>query len=44
MLTTRFEELCMKDNETLSNFYSRLCDIPYETFALGERIQKSKLV
>ena len=44
MLTTRFEELHMKDDETLADFYSRLCDIANESFALGERIPESKLV
>ena len=44
MLTTRFEELRMKDHETLSDFYPRLCDIANESFTLGERISKSKLV
>ena len=44
MLTTRFEELHMKDDETRADFYSRLCDITNESFALGERILGSKLV
>ena len=44
MLTIRFEELCMKDYETLSDFYSRLYDITNESFALGERILESKFV
>ena len=44
MLTTRFEELHMKDDETLANFYSKLCDIANESFTLGERILESKLM
>ena len=44
MLTTKFEELHMKEYETLADFYSRLCDITNELFALGERIPDSKLV
>ena len=44
MLTTKFEEMHMKDYETLANFYSRLCDINNELFALGERIPNSKLM
>ena len=44
ILTTKFEELCMKDDETLVDFYSRLWDIANKSFALGERIPESKLV
>ena len=44
MLTTRFEELHMKDDETLANFYSRLYDIAKESFSLDERISESKPV
>ena len=43
MLTTRFEELRIKDDETLSNFYSRMCDIANKSFVIGERILESKL-
>ena len=43
MLTSRFEELHMKDDETLAGFYSRLCDIANESVALGQRIPESKL-
>ena len=34
----------MKDDETLADFYSSLCDIANESFALDERIPRSKLV
>ena len=34
----------MKDDETLFDFFSRLCDTINESFALGERILESKLV
>ena len=43
ILTIRFEELRMKDYETLGYFYSRLCDIASESFTLGERILESNL-
>ena len=43
MLTTRFEELHMEDDETQSDFYSRLCDIVNESFALSERIPSPNL-
>ena len=44
MLTTRFEELYMKDDETLADFYSRVCDITNDSFSISERIPESKLV
>ena len=37
-LTTRFESLRMHDDESLSEFYTKLCDIANELFVLGEKI------
>ena len=34
----------MHKDETLSDFYTKLCDIAYESFALGEKICKTTLV
>ncbi|XP_073159007.1 uncharacterized protein [Henckelia pumila] len=36
ILTTRFEELNMGEDETLNDFNTRLCDISNEAFSLGE--------
>ena len=44
MLTNRFDELCMSEDESLADFYAKLCDISYESFALGKMILESKLV
>ena len=44
MLTTRFENLRMLENETIADFYAKLCDISNESFALGEKFSESKLV
>ena len=44
ILTTRFENLRMQENETISEFNSKLCDIANEAFALGEKILEEKLV
>ena len=43
-LCTRFENLRMHEEETLSNFYTKLCDIANESFALGEKIFETTLV
>ena len=43
-LTTRFENLRMHEDETLSDFYTKLCDIANESFALGEKSSKTTLV
>ena len=42
--TTRFKNLHMLEEESLSNFYTKLCDIANESFALGEKIPASVLV
>ena len=34
----------MLDEESLSNFYTKLCDIAKESFALGEKISKYVLM
>ena len=44
MLTSKFEDLRMKDDETISDFNLKLCDIANETFALGEKYSDTKLV
>ena len=44
MLATKFEDLRMMENETISDFNSKLCDIANETFALGEKYSDIKLV
>ncbi|XP_057808926.1 uncharacterized protein LOC131023403 [Salvia miltiorrhiza] len=43
-LTTRFEELKMDENETISNFHGKILSIPNESFSLGEKILEEKLV
>ena len=43
-LTTRFENLRMHDDESLSEFYTKLCDIANESFVLGEKIPETTLV
>ena len=44
MLTSTFEDLRMMDDETISDFNSKLCDIANETFALDEKYSNTKLV
>ena len=44
MLAIRFEDLRMMENETISDFNSKLCDIANEAFALGEKYSNIKLV
>ena len=34
----------MNDNESLSNFYTKLCDLANESFALDEKISETTLV
>ena len=43
ILITRFEELCMKDDENLSNFCSRLCDILMSHLLLVKGFQNPNL-
>ena len=44
ILTTRFENLNMEEEENITDFNALLCDIANEVFALGERISEEKLV
>ena len=44
MLATRFEDLRMMENKTISEFNSKLCDIANEAFALEEKYSDIKLV
>ena len=43
LLTTKFENLRMS-KETISDFNGKMCDIANESFALGEKISKKKIV
>ncbi|XP_062100847.1 uncharacterized protein LOC133806773 [Humulus lupulus] len=42
-LTTEFENLTMRDDESITEFHARLCDITNEYFSLGETYSDSKL-
>ena len=44
MLASRFEDLRMMENETISDFNSKLCDLANEAFALREKYLDIKLV
>ncbi|XP_065616979.1 uncharacterized protein LOC136062156 [Quercus suber] len=44
MLTTRFEELKMSEDESFDYFYSKLNEIVIEKFNLGEKTEDSKVV
>ena len=44
MLTTRFEELKMGDNEAFDSFYGKLNEIVIAKLNLGEKIEDSKVV
>ncbi|XP_022872302.1 uncharacterized protein LOC111391337 [Olea europaea var. sylvestris] len=44
MLTSRFEEVRMKDDETFDEFYAKLNDSVNSSFNLGEKITESKIV
>ncbi|KAK2396393.1 gag-protease polyprotein [Trifolium repens] len=43
LLATKFENLRMEDEETISEFNTRIRDIANSTFALGEKIPEEKL-
>jgi len=43
-LTSSFETLFMRDDETFDDFYAKLSDIVNFYFTLGEKIPKSKVV
>ena len=44
MLTNKFENLKMNENETLTEFYEKFSDISKEYFALGEKLEENVLV
>ncbi|CAI9771535.1 unnamed protein product [Fraxinus pennsylvanica] len=44
MLTTKFEEIRMKDDESFDEFYAKLNDIVNSIFNLDERIPETKIV
>lgn len=37
ILATRFEDLKMKEDDTINDFNTKLCDIANEVFTLGEK-------
>jgi len=44
MLTTRFEELKMSENESFDSFFSKLNKVVISKFNLGEKTEDSKIV
>ena len=44
MLTTRFEELRMSEDESFDSFYSKLNEVVISKFKLGEKTEDSKVV
>ena len=44
MLTSKFENIRMNENQSFSTFYSELSDIVNSSFNLGEPIPDSKVV
>ena len=44
MLTTRFEELKMSEDESFDSFYSKLNEVVVSKFNLGEKMEDSKVV
>ena len=44
MLTTRFEELKMSEDESFDSFYSKLNEVIVSKFNLGEKTKDSKIV
>ena len=44
MLTTRFEELEMSEDESFDSFYSKLNEVVVRKFNLGEKTEDSKIV
>ena len=44
MLTTRFEELKMSEDESFDSFYSKLNEVVVGKFNLGEKIEDYKIV
>ena len=44
MLTTKFEELKMSEDESFESFYSKLNEVVIGKFSLGEKMEDSKVV
>ena len=44
MLTTRFKELKMSEDESFDSFYSKLNEVVIGKFNLGEKTEDSKIV
>ena len=44
MLTTRFEELKMSENESFDSFYGKLNEVVIEKLNLGKKTEDSKVV
>ena len=44
VLTTRFEELRMSEDESFDSFYNKLNEVVIDKFNLGEKIEDSKVV
>ena len=44
MLTTRFEEFKMSEDESFDSFYSKLNEVVVSKFNLGEKMEDSKIV
>ena len=44
MLTTRFEELEMSEDESFDSFYSKLNEVVIGKFNLGEKTEDTKIV
>ena len=44
MLTTRFEELKMSENESFDSFYGKLNEVVIEKLNLGEKMKDPKVV
>ena len=44
MLTTRFEELRMGEDESFDSFYSKLNEVIIDKFNSGEKMEDSKVV
>ena len=44
MLTTRFEELKMSEDESYDSFYSKLNEVVIGKFNLGKKMEDSKVV
>ena len=44
LLTTKFENLKIRDEETINEINTRLCNIANEGFSLGEKMSEEKLM